>query len=208
MVVFPTVGFASPLSSDRVIVTVDYLDKDGDDQVQTWDLAMNHNNFKHATDNSYLTFKANERTYLGFTLNVTQDNPINDPDPEDVPDDAIQHEGYYYTYNVLNPSITADAVYNADPFVTYDKLPSACPVEWSTVTAGMFAAWERNPLRLALEPARGSYRHRSGDVRGATLLYLYEQFEKIQYFDTNGSKVTDALISESYYRPICRRAID
>jgi len=140
MVVFPTAGFVSPSSSNKVNIKVDYLDQNGDNQVQTWTIDMNHNNFKHATDNSYLTFKANERTYLGFTLNQKQADLNN----------IIIANGNQYEPYVCGDYLVTPFSYLADfpeTVVLHDKYilmssvpltPTLCPSGYEYMTTANF----------------------------------------------------------------------
>jgi len=127
MVIFPTAGFTSPSSNDIVTVIVDYLDKNGDQQSKKWEIAKNNANFKHATENSYLTFQANSRTYLGFGLDLKQEEDAQLP-----PFTSFSYDGYEYTATVVSDHVVYDSDNNTTN-VDYHDLPFACPMGWETV---------------------------------------------------------------------------
>ena len=152
MVVFPTVGFTAPYPADRVIVKVDYLDKDGGSQSRVWDLAINTGAFKHGTDNSYLTFKANERHYLGLGLDEKQEEPVDPYLPEIV--------------NVAGVDYTTIVVGNLHLIPHVAKHPTL------TYGTGIYSNHVLNPTLgdMSTNPCPPSYRYmRMGDYNDLSL---------------------------------------
>ena len=200
MVVFPTAGFTSPSSTDIVTVKVDYLDKNGAEHSKEWEIAKNNSNFKHATENSYLTFKANERTYLGFTLNDLQ--------LPDVPSPVYTvYDGYEYS---------SDAVADGVPyisnehgiFVAHTDIHSACPPSWTAVTSSMFTTKaERAGFIAALPKSFKGYWYPRGLFSGETSLFLWHNANHDLRIYSDGS--TDSVALQGILlRPICRRSIN
>jgi hypothetical protein len=196
MVVFPTAGFTSPSSNDKVTVIVDYLDKNGNDQSKRWEIPMNTSNFKHATDNSYLTFKANSRTYLGFGLDHVQVPPA--PTKE-----YTVYNGYEYSSDAVADGVPYVA-FSHGLYVTHGELLSACPTGWSLVTFDQFNSKSARQSFYGAMPLdfRG---YAMKDNTYATVgIALRQNNNYVQHIFSDGSTVqTNNLL----YRPICRRSI-
>jgi len=216
MVVFPTAGFTSPSNTDIVTIKVDYLDQNGDVQSKEWAIAKNNSNFKHATENSYLTFKANSRTYLGFTLNEQQDDSSVTPPIDEPNNNYVTHDGYMYSYDKVSPAIQDIQWLNSSPFVTINQLKNACPPGWSLPIYNDFDAAGRAALYAALpRDARGFVTKTSPDIlQYPARLYLFETNGQISAAQTLVFFTSNGYFGNWYtptqgqgFRPICRKPL-
>jgi len=204
MVIFPTAGFTSPSSNDKVIVKVDYLDKNGDAQSKEWEIAKNNSNFKHTTENSYLTFQANARTYLGFGLDQVQIPLV--PTPI-----YTVYDGYEYSSNVVADGVEY-ITYAQGVFVKLPQISKACPIGWSHITSSMFSS---EVARMAFYDAMPpqfhgfSFMGRNVQDEWAVVVYHDDNVVQFMYYDglTYNENIKDSL-DECFYRPICRRSIN
>ena len=204
MVVFPTVGFTSPSSDDKVTVTVDYLDQNGAEESKEWEIAKNNSNFKHTTENTYLTFKANERTYLGFTLNQVQTPLV--PTPI-----YTVYNGYEYSSDAVADGVQS-SIYPHGVYVSYSRLLNACPIGWSLVTNDTFSTKSSRLSFYSAMPSsfRGMFSEISGNRMDVNYIDLYQSKNVFRQIEPDGTSwgINIAGITDVYlFRPICRRRI-
>jgi hypothetical protein len=166
------------------------------------------------TGSKYLSFEGGDRYFLTLTLTPADlpedvDYPVMPPVTPSV--DAIEFNGYLYTYNVLNQSVSADYTYNGDPFVALHKLQNACPSGWNLVTYSVVFALSpssRNDLAIALLPSAGGIvESTSNSLYFAKWIQLYLDHSKFVMLNDNGLS-SDFDLEDFLFRPLCRKYIN
>ena len=149
-------------------------------------------------------FAAGTRFFFDITL--SKDAPL-------PPVSSITYDGYYYTYDKVNTSLSNIFYLGDKPFVNFTDLPNACPSGYTSVHFDDLRGYktpELNQLRNALgSEARGYLNSQTGNVSQRDVLLFncgpLDQFMGAIY--SEGFIGFLNVNNNTKFRPICRRPI-
>ena len=145
-------------------------------------------------------------TRFFFDITLSKDAPL-------PPVSSIIYDGYYYTYDKVNASLSNIYYLEDKPFVNFKDLPNACPYGYTSVHYDdlyVYNTPQLNELRNALgSEARGYLNSQTGNVSQRDALF-FDCGPWSQFMGGIHSSVIISFLNvtnNTKFRPICRRPI-